>query len=63
MVCQQCQENIVNGFTYTMQGGKRMDGLVTRRNNELNLFLSADYTYYDSKEKVIFQGINEIDYP
>ena len=40
-----------------------MDGLVTRRNNELNLFLSADYTYYDSKEKVIFQGINEIDYP
>ncbi len=57
------KENIVNGFTYTMQGGKRMDGLVTRRNNELNLFLNADYTYYDSKEKVISQGINEIDYP
>ena len=49
-----------------MQGVKRMDGLVTRRNNELNelnLFLNADYTYYDSKEKVISQGINEIDYP
>ena len=60
---QFVKENIVEGFTYTKQDGVRIDGLVTRRNNEINLFLEADYTYFDSKEKVISQGIDEIKYP
>ena len=60
---QFVKENIIKGFTYTKQGGIRIDGLVTRRNNEINLFLKEDYTYYDSKEKVISQGIDEIKYP
>ena len=60
---QFVKENIVEGFTYTTQGGIRIAGLVSRRNNEINLFLKEDYTYYDSKEKVISQGIDEIKYP
>lgn len=32
---QFVKENIVEGFTYTKQDGVRIDGLVTRRNNEL----------------------------
>ena len=30
---------------------------------QINLFLKEDYTYYDSKETVISQGIDEIKYP
>lgn len=57
------EENIVEGFTYTKFQGERINGLVTRRNNELNLFFNDDYNYYDSKEKVINQNINYIPYP
>lgn len=57
------ESNIVDGFTYTRFQGSRIDGLVTRRNNELNLFFSADYNnYYDTKQKVINAGIDRIKY-
>jgi GH24 family phage-related lysozyme (muramidase) len=55
---------IIKGFTYTKFQGKRIDGLVTRRNNELNLFFHADYThYYDTKQKVIDARKAYISYP
>ena len=57
------ENNIIIGFTYTLYKGKRSKGLVTRRNNELNLFFNADYTYYDSKEKVQEKNIVYISYP
>jgi GH24 family phage-related lysozyme (muramidase) len=57
------QQNIIDGFTYTKFQGSRIDGLVTRRNNELNLFFKADYNnYYDSKSNVIAAGIDHIKY-
>lgn len=57
------ENNIIIGFTYTLYKGKRSKGLVTRRNNELNLFFNADYTYYDSKQKVQEKNIVYISYP
>lgn len=57
------ESNIIKGFTYTFFQGSRIDGLVTRRDNELNLFLNADYNhYYDTKQKVINAGIDKIQY-
>ncbi|EXG87037.1 phage-related lysozyme (muraminidase) [Clostridium sp. ASBs410] len=57
------KETIIEGFTYTKFQNKRIDGLVTRRNNELNLFFKADYDhYYDTKQKVIDARINHIKY-
>jgi hypothetical protein len=58
------KQEIINGFTYTKFQGNRIDGLVTRRNNELNLFFNGDYNhYYNSKQKVIDAGITYIFYP
>ena len=57
------EDNIKYGFTYTKIDDSRNAGLVTRRNNELNLFFNNDYNYYDSEELVIQQGIKYIDYP
>jgi|GEM_PF-6800288 len=57
------QSEIVDGFTYTIFDNARIDGLVTRRNNELNLFFNGDYNYYDSKTKVLAKGIDYIEYP
>ena len=57
------EENIKEGFRYTVYNESRSEGLTTRRNNELNLFFNNDYNYYDSKELVIQQGIGYIDYP
>lgn len=57
------ENNIIIGFTYTLYKGERLKGLVTRRNNELNLFFNADYTYYDSKQKVQDKNIVYISYP
>lgn len=54
---------VVERFTYTVFQGSRIDGLVTRRNNELNLFFNADYEhYYDIKKKVIDANIEYISY-
>jgi GH24 family phage-related lysozyme (muramidase) len=57
------QANIITGFTYTVFQGSRIDGLTTRRNNELNLFFTGNYNnYYDSKTKVTNAGIAYIPY-
>ncbi len=57
------EDKIIKGFTYTKFQNKRIDGLVTRRNNELNLFFEADYDhYYDTKQKVIEANIERIKY-
>lgn len=57
------QQSIMVGFTYTVFQGSRIDGLVTRRNAELNLFFTADYKYYyDTKQKIITVGIEYIKY-
>ncbi len=57
------QQNIIDGFTYTKFQGSRIDGLVTRRNNELNLFFNSDYNnYYDSKQNAMNAGIVYIPY-
>lgn len=58
------QDKIIDGFTYTKFQDSRIDGLVTRRNNELNLFFNNDYDhYYDTKQKVIDADIAYISYP
>lgn len=57
------KDSIIEGFKYTIFNGTRNTGLVTRRNNELNLFFNNDYNYYDTKEKVMQQGIAYIEYP
>ncbi len=62
-------EDIIIGFTYTLQYNdkkkikERVPGLVTRRNNELNLFFNGDYeNYFDSKQKIIDADMEWIEY-
>ncbi len=64
------RDDLVVAFTYTKRTNpetkekKRVDGLVTRRINEINLFLNGDYeTYYDSKQKILDGDMEWIEYP
>ena len=56
------RDAIVEGFTWTRINHVRVAGLVTRRNNELNLFFNADYIYH-SRETLVARGLAFIDYP
>jgi len=45
-ISSSCKKAVVKGFTYTKAGGKRLQALVDRRNDELNLFLGTDSVVY-----------------
>ena len=45
-ISDSCKKAIVTGFTYTKVGDKRVEGLVNRRNDELNLFLGTKNVKY-----------------
>ncbi len=49
-ISTSCKNAVVTGFTYTKAGGNRVEGLVNRRNAELNVFLgTTDKVYISMK--------------